>query len=148
MYAILVDVTKCTGCERCVTACVDVNHLDHQRAENDRLVSRDGLSANRFLTIDKVDDGRFARKACMHCVEPSCVSACLVGGLCQMFGSFSIIAVHNIALHRSFCLLPLRWSQISTTSTWITTGVWRRFAKPLSISSTRITFCFINKDIC
>ena len=81
MYAILVDITKCTGCERCVSACLDTNHLDHQLADNERLMSRDGLSANRFLAIDKVDDGRFARKACMHCVEPSCVSACLVGGL-------------------------------------------------------------------
>jgi formate dehydrogenase iron-sulfur subunit len=81
MYAILVDVTKCTGCERCVAACLDTNQLDRKRADIDRFYSPDGLSANRFMTIEKVADGRFARKACMHCVEPSCVSACLVGGL-------------------------------------------------------------------
>ena len=81
MYAILVDVTKCTGCERCVSACLDANHLDRQLADIDRITSRDGLSANRLLALDKVDDGRFARKSCMHCVDPSCVSACLVGGL-------------------------------------------------------------------
>jgi len=81
MYAILVDVTRCTGCERCVSACLDINDLDHQRAADDRLVSPDGLSANRLLTIDKVESGRFARKSCMHCVDPTCVSACLVGGL-------------------------------------------------------------------
>jgi len=34
-------------------------------------------------------------------------SACLVGGLCQMFGSFSVVFIRNMALHRSFCLLPL-----------------------------------------
>jgi hypothetical protein len=34
-------------------------------------------------------------------------SACLIGGLCQMFGSFSVIFIRNMALHRSFCLLPL-----------------------------------------
>ncbi len=81
MYAILVDVTKCTGCERCVTACLEVNELDGRRADKDRLSSRDGLSANRFMAIDDVGDGRFARLACMHCEDPSCVSACLVGGL-------------------------------------------------------------------
>jgi formate dehydrogenase iron-sulfur subunit len=81
MYAILVDVTKCIGCERCVSACLDANNLDHHRADEDRFGTRDGLSANRLLTITKIDKGRFARKACMHCVEPSCVSACLVGGL-------------------------------------------------------------------
>lgn len=81
MYAILVDITKCTGCERCVAACLETNNLDPVRANIDRLEARDGLSANRLMAIENVDDGRFARKSCMHCVEPSCVSACLVGGL-------------------------------------------------------------------
>jgi len=81
MYAILVDVTKCIGCERCVAACIQVNGLDVHSAETDRATVSDGLSANRFSTVLQVDDGRFARKSCMHCLEPSCVSACLVGGL-------------------------------------------------------------------
>ena len=33
--------------------------------------------------------------------------ACFVGGLCQVFGSFSVVFVRNMALHRSLCLLPL-----------------------------------------
>jgi formate dehydrogenase iron-sulfur subunit len=81
MYAILVDVTKCTCCELCVQACVDINHLDKTRADVDRAILSDGLSANRLSSVLKVSDGRFARKSCMHCLEPSCVSACLVGGI-------------------------------------------------------------------
>ncbi len=81
MYGILVDVTRCTGCERCVAACVTANNLDPQLAERDRSLARDGLSSHRLLNITKVADGRFARKSCMHCLEPSCVSACLVGGM-------------------------------------------------------------------
>ena len=34
-------------------------------------------------------------------------AACFVGGLCQMFGSFSVVFIRNVALHRAFCLLPL-----------------------------------------
>jgi formate dehydrogenase iron-sulfur subunit len=64
-----------------VTACLDTNGLDRKQAARDRLVAKDGLSANRFSTIADVAEGRFARRACMHCVDPSCVSACLVGGL-------------------------------------------------------------------
>ncbi|MBD3299455.1 MAG: 4Fe-4S dicluster domain-containing protein [candidate division Zixibacteria bacterium] len=79
--AILIDVTRCTGCERCVAACIKRNELDPLRAETDRATGVDGLSANRWSTIVQVDRGRFARKSCMHCEEPSCVSACLVGGL-------------------------------------------------------------------
>jgi len=81
MYGILVDVTKCTACEKCVAACVERSGADRWTAERDRAVTRDGLSAVRKSTVLEVGEGRFARKACMHCLEPSCVSACLVGGL-------------------------------------------------------------------
>ena len=80
-FAILVDVTRCTACEQCVAACVQTNHMDAQKAEHDRATTRDGLSANRLSTVLPLPEGRFARKSCMHCLEPSCVSACLVGGI-------------------------------------------------------------------
>lgn len=78
---ILVDVTKCRGCERCVEACVRANGLDPAAADSDRAISFDGLSANRLCTVRAIGEGRNARIACMHCEEPSCVAACLVGGL-------------------------------------------------------------------
>jgi formate dehydrogenase iron-sulfur subunit len=81
MFAILVDITKCSGCERCVSACVKANNLNIDKANSDRATTKDGLSANRLLSIIKIDQGRFARLSCMHCLEPSCVSACLVGGI-------------------------------------------------------------------
>jgi formate dehydrogenase iron-sulfur subunit len=81
MKAILVDVTRCTGCETCVAACIETNGTDPERAARDRATVRDGLSADRYLAIEREDEGRFARKSCLHCLEPSCVAACLVGGL-------------------------------------------------------------------
>jgi formate dehydrogenase iron-sulfur subunit len=36
--------------------------------------------------VIEVDTGRFARKSCLHCLEPSCVAACLVGGLTKTAG--------------------------------------------------------------
>jgi formate dehydrogenase iron-sulfur subunit len=80
-HALLIDVTKCRGCEECVSACTRRNHKDPLLAEADRVASRDGLTANRLSTVQKIDEGRFAKKSCMHCLEPSCVSACLVGGI-------------------------------------------------------------------
>jgi formate dehydrogenase iron-sulfur subunit len=79
--AILVDVTRCTGCERCATACAEANERNLAAAEADRATTPDGLSANRWCTVVEAAEGRFARKSCMHCLEPSCVAACLVGGL-------------------------------------------------------------------
>jgi formate dehydrogenase iron-sulfur subunit len=81
MYSILIDVTRCVACEKCVVACTKNKGLDPWQADKDRAVASDGLSEHRLSTVLKVADGRFARKSCMHCVEPSCVSACLVGGL-------------------------------------------------------------------
>ena len=80
-HGILVDVTQCTGCEQCVAACIQTNGTDPEQAELDRWKTPDGLSADRLSTVVQVADGRFARKSCMHCLDPSCVSACLVGGI-------------------------------------------------------------------
>lgn len=81
MHAILFDTTRCKGCERCVEACVEANGGDAAAASYDRAMTKDGLSANRRLTILPAEQGRFTRLSCMHCLEPSCVAACLVGGL-------------------------------------------------------------------
>ena len=80
-YALLVDVTHCTGCERCVEACARANSIDPELSDRDGALTPDGLSSNRLCTIVRTDDGHFMRKSCMHCLEPSCVAACLVGGL-------------------------------------------------------------------
>lgn len=81
MFSILIDVTRCAGCERCSAACTETHGLDPELADADRAVVRDGLSAHRLSTVLPVGKGRFAKKACMHCLEPSCASACLCGAI-------------------------------------------------------------------
>jgi formate dehydrogenase iron-sulfur subunit len=78
MIAILNDVTKCTGCERCVAACTKANHLPDRVAYP--WSKGDGLSAERFTSIVRFK-GRYVRKQCRHCVEPACASACPVAAL-------------------------------------------------------------------
>jgi formate dehydrogenase iron-sulfur subunit len=55
--------------------------MDLKKAEQARAETREGLNEYRLNTILQLGAGHFARKSCMHCLEPSCVSACLVGGL-------------------------------------------------------------------
>ncbi len=80
--AILTDVTKCIGCERCVEACVRQNQLPREIPT--RYHADDGLSARRYTSIVRIPgkkEGtwRNVRRQCMHCREASCLSACLVG---------------------------------------------------------------------
>ncbi len=84
MKGILTDVTKCIGCERCVEGCVRKNKLPRDFLAYFR--GKDKLSANRFTSIEKTagkkpGTWRMVRRQCMHCLEPSCQAACLVGAL-------------------------------------------------------------------
>ncbi len=80
--AILTDVTKCIGCERCVEACVVQNKLPREIPTRYR--ADDGLSGRRYTSIVRIpgkEEGtwRNVRRQCLHCREASCQSACLVG---------------------------------------------------------------------
>ena len=84
-FAILTDTTLCTGCQKCVAACKKENDLgkDAPHHWQERI---DDLSSTRYTTIlRRPDEGRagdhFVRQQCRHCVDPACVSACLVGAL-------------------------------------------------------------------
>lgn len=78
--AILVDVTRCVGCEECVLACKEENNLGPDRLrQGQEAVS--GLSATRYSTILRYPNDHFVRHQCRHCLEPACVSACLVGAM-------------------------------------------------------------------
>ncbi len=79
MKAILTDVTHCVGCNRCVEACALDNHLVERGSE--ARYSREELSGRRYCTVLHTPEDRFLRRQCLHCLEPACASACLVGAL-------------------------------------------------------------------
>ncbi len=76
---LLVDVTRCTGCNRCVEACAEANRLGQPDVTLQQ--SPDGLSARRWASIVESPAGGFVRKFCRHCLEPACVSVCPVGAM-------------------------------------------------------------------
>ncbi len=71
---ILFDSTLCIGCGSCYEACKNQNHLK----ETNKDFLRDHLSDKTYTVVEEYSD-RYARKMCMHCEEPTCVSVCPVG---------------------------------------------------------------------
>jgi formate dehydrogenase iron-sulfur subunit len=73
---ILFDVTLCVGCGSCYQACKETNNLPQTNVD----LLKDHLSDKTFTVIEQYGD-LYARKLCMHCNEPACVSVCLVGAI-------------------------------------------------------------------
>lgn len=69
---LLLDVTRCVGCQACSAACKEQNNLP--------LPIEDKTTAYTWTVVEP-RDGRFVRRMCMHCLEPTCVSVCPVGAL-------------------------------------------------------------------
>jgi len=91
---VLVDTTLCIGCRKCEEACNRRNHLprtaesfsDREVLRTFRRPSEKAFTVvNQFPGSPSPDQAAlpmtFAKVQCMHCLIPSCVSACIVGAL-------------------------------------------------------------------
>lgn len=70
--AILIDITRCIGCRSCEQACKQIHGFPQDPEPR--------LSTTAFTVVEEHGD-RYVRRMCMHCQDPACASACLVGAL-------------------------------------------------------------------
>lgn len=92
---ILYDATKCVGCKACVVGCKNASDLKPDPGSyGDGLYdASDGLTEYTRTIIQLYRDGdeySFVKKQCMHCVDPGCVSACMLGALQK--GKYGIVS--------------------------------------------------------
>lgn len=92
---LLYDTTKCIGCKACVVACKDANKLpaDTDGYGHGLYDSPDSLNQYTKNVIQLYKDGNeqsFVKKQCMHCVDPACVGACMLGALQK--GKFGVVS--------------------------------------------------------
>jgi formate dehydrogenase iron-sulfur subunit len=108
--AILTDVTKCIGCEKCVDACQEANGLPKEQPW--RWVQEiDDLSTSRWTTIERKHSAkgdRFVRRQCMHCIDPACVSVCIVGAL-EKSPEGPVIYNKDICIGCRYCMIACPW---------------------------------------
>lgn len=83
---LLFDSTRCAGCRACVRACRDAAGL----RQDDRTAGYELYDAptdlnDRTRTIIKLaphsERPAFVKQQCMHCLDPACVAACMLGAL-------------------------------------------------------------------
>ncbi len=74
--AILYDSTLCVGCRECEAACARKWGLPY----NEKIAAEEEISEHKLTAVQTFGE-RFSRRLCMHCVEPTCVSACPVAAL-------------------------------------------------------------------
>ena len=77
MKAILYDATLCIGCLQCEEGCAKQNKLPY----DETIAKEKKTSAHKYTYVAVKNDDKFLRRLCMHCNDPSCVSACPVGAL-------------------------------------------------------------------
>ena len=88
---VLVDTTECVGCRKCEWACNRANSLTDQPLERyedlgvfseaRRMTTEAFTVVNRYENTSAPEKPVYVKSQCMHCVEPACASACLVGAL-------------------------------------------------------------------
>jgi formate dehydrogenase iron-sulfur subunit len=74
--AVLYDATLCIDCKQCEQACAKEHHLPY----NDAIGAEEERSAHK-LTVVLDHKGKFMRRLCMSCLDPTCVSVCPVAAL-------------------------------------------------------------------
>ncbi len=85
---LLYDTTRCIGCKTCVVACREANDLkaDTTNAPGalwDMPMDLNG-DTKTVIKLYRSADGlqrSFFKAQCMHCIDPACTNACMLGAL-------------------------------------------------------------------
>jgi formate dehydrogenase iron-sulfur subunit len=89
-YGVLTDLSLCIGCRSCEAACNEINNLPQPKVPFDdqsvfekvrRPEPNSWTPVNRFPNDKDKNKPIFVKRQCMHCDEPACAAACLVGAL-------------------------------------------------------------------
>ena len=83
---LLYDATKCIGCKSCSVACKEANDLPADVTEYggglyDAPTSLNERTKSVIQLVRDEGQSAYVKKQCMHCVDPGCVTACMLGAM-------------------------------------------------------------------
>jgi formate dehydrogenase beta subunit len=83
----LYDATRCIGCKACMTACNQANEVSPDTSASGGLwhmpLDLNEHAKNIIKLYQDPQSGAhsFVKRQCMHCLDPACVGACMIGAL-------------------------------------------------------------------
>jgi formate dehydrogenase iron-sulfur subunit len=95
-YGFLIDVSYCIDCRSCAVACTVQNEVP---LETSRIWIKETGVTGTFPDLTRYT----APYHCMHCIDPSCVSACTVGAL-QRNADGQVTYNQDICIGCRYCL--------------------------------------------
>jgi Fe-S-cluster-containing dehydrogenase component len=102
-FGVLVDTTRCVGCNSCTSACAEANGWPEP--EDPEKVTKptpeQWTAVGRFRT----SKGEvFVKRQCMHCVSPACRSACLTAAM-QKTAQGPVVWREDKCMGCRFCMI-------------------------------------------
>ena len=116
-FGMLTDMTKCVGCRMCEQACAKANNLPTPPSDPAVMDTPRRPSAQAFTVVNKYTnpaDGKpvFRKVQCMHCDEPACASACLVGAL-KKSPEGPVVYNEDICIGCRYCMIACPFGTLS-----------------------------------
>ena len=105
---LLYDATLCVGCRACVVKCKQANELPPDRLELDGVtydapLDLNATTKNIIRLYAEGDTFSYVKGGCMHCVDPACVSVCMVGALKKQPGTGVVSYDKKLCIGCRYC---------------------------------------------
>ena len=111
---VLVDTTVCIGCRRCEWACKSAHNIPAGNIESysdesvfsemRRPVNESYTVVNRYDNPENPNKPTNVKVQCMHCDQPACVSACIVGAFSKKENG-SVVWDGSMCIGCRYCML-------------------------------------------
>jgi formate dehydrogenase iron-sulfur subunit len=103
-WGMLIDLTRCTGCNSCALACKESNNLPHADIVPGALESDvfTFVDARQVVTANGEIETRYVKRQCMHCLNAACVSACPAAAM-HSSGEGPVVYRSNRCLGCRYC---------------------------------------------
>lgn len=91
------DLSRCSGCQACVVACQEKNHM-----------AADAASFRSVVRLEEGDGGSarlgFVSLACLHCLPAPCLAVCPSGALRRPRPDGPVLVERNLCVGCKACL--------------------------------------------